>query len=223
MIYIYVKQWLKCLFLYFFGIITLFLCLAGEDIYAAEKKPKTPRLFGSIEFRGPLKALPQWLRVQERHSKNDILTNDKKLNAGTTWSGLEAKVKGKSELDTIKIINSFWNQWPYKQDPSVYKAPDYWAIPDEFRRKSGDCEDYAIAKYFTLRKLGFPPEKLRIVVLKDTILKLAHAVLAVYIDGDIYILDNLSRNVLSHSRIRHYIPQYSVNEKNRWMHVMPKK
>ncbi len=204
-------------------ILACILLLAPWNTAQAAAKKSGIRLFGSIEFRGPLKALPQWLRVQKRNSENDILHNGTKLNSGTTWDGLVAKVKGKSELDTIRIVNNFWNQWPYKQDSSVYKAPDYWAIPYEFRKNSGDCEDYAIAKYFTLRKLGFPLEKLRIVVLKDTILKLAHAVLAVYIDDDIYILDNLSRNVLSHKRIRNYIPQYSINEKNRWMHVMPKK
>ncbi len=140
-----------------------------------------------------------------------------------TWDKLKEKLEGKSQLEQIKYVNNFWNQWPYKQDPTVYKKPDYWATPNEFKRNSGDCEDYAIAKYFTLRSVGFPMEQLRIVVLKDTILNLAHAILAVYIDDDIYVLDNLSKNVLSHTRIRNYIPQYSVNEKNRWMHVMPKK
>ncbi len=192
--------------------------------YGAEAtKSAKLKLFGSIEFRGTLKGLPQWLRVQEKHFKNDILKDGVKLNAGTTWESLKAKVDGKPLIDQLKIINSFWNQWPYKQDPALYKAPDYWAAPYEFRKKSGDCEDYAITKYFTLRALGVPMEQMRVVVVKDTILNLAHAVLAVYIDGDAYILDNLSRNVLSHKRIRNYIPQYSVNEKNRWMHVMPKK
>ncbi len=182
-----------------------------------------PNLFGSIEFRGPIKALPQWLQLQERNSANDILKPGSKLNSSVTWDSLKQKMEGKSPMDQIKYVNNFWNQWPYKQDPSVYKKPDYWATPHEFKRNSGDCEDYAIAKYFTLRALGFPMEQLRIVVLKDTILNLAHAVLAVYIDNDVFILDNLSRNVLSHQRISNYIPQYSVNEKNRWMHVMPKK
>ncbi len=192
--------------------------------YGAEaKKSDRVKLFGSIEFRGTLKGLPQWLKVQDKHNKNDILQNGVKLNAGTTWEGLKAKVEGKPLIEQIKIVNSFWNQWPYKQDSALYKAPDYWAAPYEFRKRSGDCEDYAITKYFTLRALGVPMEKLRIVVVKDSILNLAHAILAVYIDGDAYILDNLSRNVLSHTRIRNYIPQYSVNEKNRWMHVMPKK
>ncbi len=189
----------------------------------AEKPKPKPKIFGSIEFRGTLKGLPQWLKVQDKNAKNRILVPGFKLNGGTTWEQLQAKVEGKPLTEQIKVVNSFWNQWPYKQDSRVYKAPDYWAAPYEFRKNSGDCEDYAITKYFTLRALGVPMEQMRVVVVKDTILNLAHAILAVYIDDDIYILDNLSKNVLSHKRIRNYIPQYSVNEKNRWMHVMPKK
>ncbi len=181
------------------------------------------KLFGSIEFKGSMKGLKQWLNVQKRHYKNNILKPGSKLNSGMTWDALKKRLEGKDPLTQIKFVNNFWNQWPYKQDRRAYKSADYWASPAEFRKISGDCEDYAIAKYFTLRSLGFPMEKMRIVVVMDTILRLAHAVLAVYIDGDVYILDNMSKNVLSHTRIRNYIPQYSVNEKNRWMHVMPKK
>ncbi len=182
-----------------------------------------PKLFGSVEFRGSMKNLKQWLNVQKRHYKSNILVSGSKLNSAMTFDQLKARLKGKDEMTQLKFVNNFWNRWPYKQDPQVYKAPDYWASPAEFKSKSGDCEDYAIAKYFTLRSLGFPMEKMRIVVVRDTILQLAHAVLAVYIGDEIYILDNLSKNVLPHTRIRNYIPHYSVNEKTRWMHVMPKK
>ena len=97
--------------------------------------------------------------------------------------------------------------------------PDYWAVPAQFLKKSGDCEDYAIAKYFTLKELGFPPGDMRIVVLRDTIRNLAHAVLVVYLDGEAYVLDNLSNVVQPHSRLRNYDPQYSVNENGRWTHI----
>ncbi len=204
---------------------TFCLMCSWHMAYAAEEKKTDDKvkLFGSIEFRGSLKGLPQWARVQEKNLQNPIFLEEFKLNGGTTWANLKSKLEGKPLMEQLKIVNSFWNQWPYKQDPSVYKAPDYWAAPYEFRKNSGDCEDYAIVKYFTLREIGVPMEIMRVVVVKDTILNLAHAVLAVYIDGDAYVLDNLSRNVLSQKRIRNYIPQYSVNEKNRWMHVMPKK
>src|SRR3546814_5921012 len=59
-------------------------------------------------------------------------------------------------------------------------------------KRSGDCEDYAIAKFFVLRDLGYTGEQLRIVILMDRIRRVGHAVLAVYALGDILILDSLT-------------------------------
>ncbi len=199
-----------------------------NNVYAAQsttekKAPPKVKLFGSIEFRGNIKTLKQWASVKERHKKNPIFTPNFKLNSNTTWDKLKEQTKGKSLLNQIKIVNTFWNQWPYRQDKDVYRKLDYWAAPYQFKKNSGDCEDYAIAKYYTLRELGFPMERLRVVVVKDTILNLAHAILAVYLDDNVYILDNLTRSVFPHTRFKNYIPQYSINEKHRWMHIKPKK
>ena len=87
---------------------------------------------------------------------------------------------------------------------------------------SGDCEDYSIVKYYTLKALGVPVDDMRIVVVRETIRNIGHAVLAVYDGDDIYILDNLSEAVRPAQRIRNYVPQFSVNEKNRWVHVKPR-
>lgn len=119
----------------------------------------------------------------------------------------------------LKAVNKYFNQWPYRLDIERYGVTDYWAAPEEFLTLSGDCEDYSIAKYFALKQLGFNSRHMRIVVVKDRIRNVGHAVLAVYLDGTAYILDNLSNLVLPHTKYSHYIPQYSVNETNRWAHV----
>jgi predicted transglutaminase-like cysteine proteinase len=85
--------------------------------------------------------------------------------------------------------------------------------------RSGDCEDYSIAKYFALRKLGFAKEELRVVILLDKIRGIGHAVLALYAKDEILILDSLSNLILPHSRYKHYVPQYSMNETTRWAHI----
>ena len=61
----------------------------------------------------------------------------------------------------------------------------------------------------------------RIVLLKDNIRNIAHAVLAVKLNDESYILDNMSDLVLPHIKYEHYIPQYSVNEFYRWAHISP--
>lgn len=182
-------------------------------------KPHGIKLFGTVEFRRPLSTLPGWLDVLDRNAASPIFNPARQFNRTTTWALLKQRAEGKSPLEVLKLVNSFWNTWPYREDMTNWGKPDYWAIPAQFLKKSGDCEDYAIAKYFTLKELGFPPDEMRIVVLRDTIRNLAHAVLVVYLDGEAYVLDNLSNVVQPHSRLRNYNPQYSVNENGRWTHI----
>ena len=179
------------------------------------------KLFGTVEIGRPVDTLPIWTDVLARNRQDPIFIADKYFNKTTTWNSLQEKVAKKPALQQLQIINEFWNKWKYKEDQANWGKADYWAIPAQFLRKSGDCEDYSIVKYFTLKELGFDPHKMRIVVLRDTLTGQAHAVLAVYLENDVYILDNLSSVVLSHKRLAHYLPQYSVNEFRRWQHILP--
>lgn len=181
------------------------------------------KLFGTVEYQRPLKIVPQWLDVLKRNSEEPIFKPQKYFNKKTSWEQFRKNVEGKSQLEQMQYVNKFWNAWPYKEDMANWGRSDYWAIPAQFLPKSGDCEDYAITKYFTLKELGFDPQKMRIVVLRDTVRNLGHAVLAVYQGDDVFILDNLSNVVLSHKNLTNYYPQFSVNENGRWNHIMPKK
>ena len=191
----------------------------GDASAPAPERPHGIKLFGTVEFRRPLSTLPGWLDVLDRNAASPIFNPARQFNRTTTWALLKQRAQGKTPLEVLKLVNSFWNTWPYREDMANWGKPDYWAIPAQFLKKSGDCEDYAIAKYFTLKELGFPPDEMRIVVLRDTIRNLAHAVLVVYLDGEAYVLDNLSNVVQPHSRLRNYNPQYSVNENGRWTHI----
>ena len=122
----------------------------------------------------------------------------------------------------LDVVNRFWNGWPYRADAEVWGQEDYWAAPAEFLSRSGDCEDYCIAKYFTLRELGVPADAMRIVIVRETIRGRAHAVLAVYDGPQVHILDNLRDQVRPMRRVRNYQPHFSVNENGRWMHVKAK-
>lgn len=178
-------------------------------------------LFGTVEIARPVETLPIWTDVLQRNAKEPIFLPEKYFNKTTTWKNLRDKATGKTPLQQLQLINEFWNKWTYKEDRVNWNKADYWAIPAQFLKKSGDCEDYSIIKYYTLKELGFDPQKMRIVVLRDTLTGQAHAVLAVYLENDVYILDNLSSVVLSHKRLAHYTPQYSVNEFKRWQHILP--
>ncbi len=199
------------------------LVLAPFTLVSVHAAPKSPKLFGTVEFRGSFKNLPTWQSVLKRNEQSPLLKTGAILKGNVKWDDLKAKLSKMPVKEQIAAVNSFWNQWPYRQDPDAYGKPDYWAIPKEFHKTSGDCEDYAIAKYYTLKELGFPIDKMRIVVVKELIRNIAHAILAVYVDDQVFILDNLSRFVLPQERIKNYAPQFSVNEKFRWAHVRPKR
>lgn len=188
----------------------------------AIKASKGPKLFGTLEFKGKIKKLPKWSSVLNKmkawkgYFKDPALA---KLPSSAGWDKLKKDVQGKPPKEKLKLVNKFFNQWPYRLDAGNYGKRDYWASPPEFLKKSGDCEDYSIAKFYALLELGFSGDTMRIVALKDRIRNIGHAVLVVYTKEAIYVLDNQTNMVLPHTRYKHYVPQYSVNEKFRWMHV----
>ena len=111
----------------------------------------------------------------------------------TTAAGLDRKKR-------LEVTNRFFNRWPYKEDRETYGNREYWAPPSEFMDNSGDCEDYAIAKFFALRYLGYSNEEMRIAVVFDRMRRIGHAVLAIYADQDIVILSNQTDRIASHTR-----------------------
>jgi predicted transglutaminase-like cysteine proteinase len=94
---------------------------------------------------------------------------------------------------------------------------DYWATPAELvASDGGDCEDYAIAKYFALKELGVPIRRLRITYVEASSLNRAHMVLAYYPKptGEPLILDNLMNEVKPASQRPDLIPVYSFNDED---------
>ena len=117
-------------------------------------------------------------------------------------------------------VNHFGNAAiAYTDDSKVFHAPDYWATPSESLKGRGDCEDYVLLKYASLRSLGFAEDQLRVVVVNDLKSGLGHAILSVRINSENYILDNQDNRVLRHDSIARYAPVYSVNAKGRWINI----
>ena len=192
---------------------------------APSDKPKPIHLFGHVEFRGPLKNIPKWERVLKAEQKGPSFGGGDSTGmpeeVRKRWLPMREKLMGQPLMEQLKAVNNFFNQWPYKTDIANWGLEDYWATPKEFFKKSGDCEDYAIAKYYALRDLGVPAHKMRIVAVMETIRGIGHAVLVVFVDDKAYVLDSLSNLLLQHSRLTNYEPKFSVNEEFRWVHVKP--
>ncbi|WP_462325860.1 transglutaminase-like cysteine peptidase [Desulfoplanes sp.] len=184
-------------------------------------------LFGFKDLRGNLSILGRW--------KDIMLIGKKEFTffstctpgspdcpaASIRWKKLEKHIVHESRLKQAKDVNAFFNQWPYILDEDVYGKRDHWASPLEFITRSGDCEDYAITKYFALKQMGFDPATMRIVVLKDTIRNITHAILTLTIAKTNYVLDNMTDLLLEDRVYKHYRPQYSFNETGLWLHIHP--
>ena len=143
------------------------------------------------------------------------------------WQEMMQAAKSMSELDQIQRVNEFFNRRiQFGEDIAIWGENDYWATPLEFMgRRAGDCEDFAIAKYFSLRKLGVPEERLRITYVRARIggprsdVMQAHMILGYYEDplGEPLILDNLITEVRPASRRSDLTPIFSFNGEGVWI------
>lgn len=136
------------------------------------------------------------------------------------WKAFIEKQRGRPTMDVLNDVNRYMNAYPYVLDMVNYGVDDYWAAPQEHISNGGDCEDYAIAKFITLRKLGFSADDMRVVVLNDLNLRVQHAILAVYVGNRAFILDNQTQRVLPSDLIYHYQPVYSLTEGKWWLHIL---
>jgi predicted transglutaminase-like cysteine proteinase len=137
------------------------------------------------------------------------------------WQNLLATQKQASELDKLTVVNQFFNkQMRYAEDIDLWHEVDYWATPIQSLIKgAGDCEDYAIAKYFSLRRLGVPSEKLLITYVKALRLNRAHMVLTYYPSPNAIplVLDSLIDVIKPANERPDLLPVYAFNGEGLWL------
>lgn len=142
------------------------------------------------------------------------------------WRDLVTNLRQSPETDQVRRINEFVNKRIYfNDDLSVWNQKDYWATPlESLGRGAGDCEDYAIAKYISLRLLGVSNDKLRMSYVKARIggpnsrIVEAHMVLGYYPtpDAEPLILDNLLGDLRPASSRSDLTPVFSFNSEGIW-------
>lgn len=163
------------------------------------------------------------------HSKNITLSTKELQNIKTLknekeitirlvrYLKLKKKVKSfDNVLKKLSHVNSFYNQILPVKDKTKYKVDDHWATPKEFLINGrGDCEDYAIAKYFTLLETGISKDKLFLSIVQVKNEATYHMVL-LYIENKKampLVLDNLSFKVVPFDIRKKLIPKVIFNEK----------
>jgi predicted transglutaminase-like cysteine proteinase len=179
---------------------------------------KYPKIFGSIElFSTKTVRFPKWLGMLDRFQDGTRLCESATCTT-RRWKEFIAELQGKDLTTQLKEVNRAFNAHRYILDIDNWGEEDYWATPYQFLKMHGDCEDYAISKYFTLKALGVPVEDMRVVALQDQNLDLGHAVLVVYVGEQPMLLDNQIAAVVPANSIRHYNPVFSINEDGWWLH-----
>ena len=136
------------------------------------------------------------------------------------WEKLISSNRNVDNLRKLIVVNDFFNKMAFSNDIDLWGKEDYWATPLQMlTSNSGDCEDYSIAKYFTLRKMGIPAESMRLTYVKALKLNQAHMVLTYYPEPDAepLILDNLVNEIQIASNRKDLLRVYSFNGTDLWL------
>ena len=152
--------------------------------------------------------------VQQRYGDNAVARF-------TAWRDLLNKGAAESDWDRIHLANQFFNrQVSFKADIDHWRKTDYWATPVEsLGSGAGDCEDYAIAKYFSLRAMGVADEKLRLMYVRALTVNEPHMVLVYFESPEQmpYVLDNMDPEIKLAQYRTDLRPIYSFNASGLWL------
>lgn len=146
------------------------------------------------------------------------------------WFALLDRLEGADLSSRLREVNDFFNRRVrWIDDINVWRQTDYWATPLEtLGRGKGDCEDYSIAKYVTLRQLGIPGDKLRMIYVRAhmgrTQITQAHMVLGYYPtpSAEPLILDNLVSTIAPARSRLDLDPVFSFNSRGLWTGRSPR-
>lgn len=172
-------------------------------------------LFSSPLFSAStFKLDPQIINAAEKKFDSDA---GKRLLA---WQDLIRQDTSKTDMEKLTKVNRFFNQIQFISDAIHWGTKDYWATPVELLASDGgDCEDFSLAKYFTLKALGVPESRLNLTYVKALQLNQAHMVMT-YLKNpgdEPLVLDNLINEIKPSSQRTDLLPVYSFNGSGLWI------
>lgn len=188
--------------------------------------------FESGELLGAASALPEWSEMLQRHetqTANVEACIDDRDACPRRARALHVIVEKGADLPRekqIQLVNRYVNRKTHRYDRRRTTHTDagkvvrisHWKTLWEFMERGGDCEDYATTKYFLLRRLGFAPEDLRVVVVYDRRYREHHGVVAVRYDADNTWLLDTDNHIYRRNKPVEYRYVYAVSELGIWDH-----
>ena len=200
-------------------------------LFSPSKYKQTSQFFGRLLFVILLTIILPLLTHEA-----DVLPplTDAYINSAATKYGISAKRRlqewdklikqnqSKSEPEKLRLVNDFFNRIRYVSDLEHWGVEDFWATPAELLASNGgDCEDYAIAKYFTLVAMHVDPNKLKITYVKARVNNkmIAHMVLTYYTQPNAVplVLDSLNKQIRPATQRPDLTPVYAFNGDGLWI------
>ena len=164
----------------------------------------------------------QVVQVDRQKTINAMVDNygERAGKRTSAWFKIVNDAQQLDDMAKLKKVNGFFNLFKFIDDKHLWGDSNYWASPMEFIGvNGGDCEDFSIAKYFTLLQVGIPEDKLRITMVKATSVNQYHMVLAYYETPSSIplVLDNLDPMIKPATKRKDLLPVYSFNGKQLWL------
>ncbi|WP_208990840.1 transglutaminase-like cysteine peptidase [Pseudovibrio sp. Tun.PSC04-5.I4] len=185
-------------------------------------------LFGSVEMPGGRsRAYQKWRAVLPQCDKQLLYLQQcmagsvRSVGPVDYWARIIRGVGGTKSVRQLSLLNSYINESAgYDRDAITAGVADIWRAPLQFLGFKGDCEDYAIAKYYSLLALGYAEENLRFIVVKDSSRDIIHAVTSVKLQHQRYVLDSLRPVATKEIALLHYHPLVSMTRDAHFTHLV---
>ena len=209
-----------------FPVVLLAIAMQGPSPIFAETMgfPK----YGEQPSSALFQQLPQWrLIAKQLRTEAEIIepcrsSGDCTHPVARRIAIFLEEISSESRRQQVTRVHDFVNRQPYREDQRQFGRLDVWLSPLSFGVQGGDCEDYAIAKYFLLSLLGFNDNDMRIVVMTKRRPAQVHAVLLVQLDEASLVLDNRQTEPRSVFDYGDWVPQYAVSAAQAWRYVPDK-
>ena len=206
--------------------IDLFLAAVVTMSVSADANSQTMYSFDNADdYFAPAAFWSAWQDMLDRHQSQRTaieacLGNEKTCTH--RLKGLRHVLLRGAELtleQQVRLVNRFVNKHRYKDDRVSGRsgAGNQWETLTEFLYRGGDCEDFAVAKYFILREFGVDAGNMRIVIGKEPQRATHHAMLAIRTDDGVWLLENdnrIHRN--GYQDMNRFV--YALNENGIWDH-----
>jgi predicted transglutaminase-like cysteine proteinase len=199
--------------------------LRPDQLFPQGSAVPPPDLFGTVAYRTRM-APPVWqVRVHSGYRDFGLCLEERGGCApnASRWADFVDRTRGAEGLDLYYAVNEFVNtSVRFQADSTLEDVLDDWVTPVSLISSGeGDCEDFALAKFWLLETLGVDKSNLYIVVVQDLAVRLPHAFLAVRHGDEVWLLDSRVNRPLSPDEVDDIVPVITIGDSAAYLHGRP--